>query len=144
MKEIMNKKYGMYGLILVVVLATVLISGCIGSGETTTNANDPFNGKNAKLDNVSVTLSYGYFQVNGKIMFKNDESYASISPDVNLQDGSKISESIVKNWNDVKKDQWYSFDGMLFSTSENSYSLSDVKSVDFKFDNEIIYTWKNE
>jgi len=36
----MNKKYGIIGLILVIVLATVMISGCIGSGETeTSNSN---------------------------------------------------------------------------------------------------------
>jgi len=38
-------------------------------------------------------------------MFKNDKSYASIGADVKLKDGSKISESIVKNWNNVEKDQ---------------------------------------
>ena len=35
----MNKKYGIMGLILVVILATVMISGCIGSDD---NTNDKF------------------------------------------------------------------------------------------------------
>ena len=77
-------------------------------------------------------------------MFKNDEYYADLAADVNLNDGSKISESIVQNWNNVKKDQWYKFDGMLLSTSGNSYSLSEIKSVDFKYNDNVIYTWVNK
>jgi len=38
----MNKKYGITGLILIVVLATVMISGCIGDDSTTTTNNNKF------------------------------------------------------------------------------------------------------
>ena len=37
-KETMNKKYGITGLILIIILATVMISGCIGD-DTPTNDN---------------------------------------------------------------------------------------------------------
>lgn len=112
--------------------------------QTTSASADPFNGNNAKMENVSISSSYSYFDVNGKIMFKYDESYASLEAEVTLTDDSKISESIVKNWNNVKKDQWYTMDGNLFSTSGNDYSISDIKSVDFIYDGEVIYTWNNE
>jgi len=41
----MNKKYGITGLILIVVLTTVLISGCIGDDSTTTNNTNNTNNK---------------------------------------------------------------------------------------------------
>ena len=130
------------GILLLVVVGGLLSPDNNNSSSSNTN-DDPFNGKGAKLENVTVSSSYGFFKVNGKIMFKRDHSYASIGADVNLKDGSKISESIVENWNDVQKDQLYSFDGSLFSTSGGSHSMSDIESIDFKFDNDIIYTWKN-
>lgn len=147
-KPIYKQKKGIIGIIAICcigILLVVAVSSMMGgdNNNSSTNINDPFNGKNAKLENITVSSSYGYFKVNGKIMFKNDERYAQLGADVNLNDGSKISESIVKNWNDVEKDQWYSFDGSLFSTSGNDNSMSDIESIDFKYDDEIIYTWKN-
>jgi len=137
---------GIVGICCIGILILVVGGGLLSpdnSNTSSSDTSDPFDGKGAKLENVSVSSSYGFFKVNGKIMFKNDKSYASIGADVNLKDGSKISESIVKNWNNVEKDQWYTFDGSLFSTSGNKHSKSDIESIDFKFDNKVIYTWKN-
>ncbi|RBQ22552.1 hypothetical protein ALNOE001_17610 [Candidatus Methanobinarius endosymbioticus] len=69
----------------------------VGPDNSGSSSFDSFNGKNAKLDNITVSSDYGYFKVNGKIMLKNDETRASLGADVNLKDGSKISEFIVKN-----------------------------------------------
>jgi len=141
----MDKKY-IKGIVCVVLIAIVAIAASMSGGDKTNSVDesDPFNGKDARLENVTVTSSYGFFSVNGKIMFKNDEVYASLAADVNLQDTSKVSESLVENWNDVKKDQWYKFDSSLLSLSGNDYSMSDIKSIDFKYNNEIIYTWENK
>ncbi|WP_303247498.1 hypothetical protein [uncultured Methanobrevibacter sp.] len=130
------------GICCIGIIIIFLISSVITPDANT--ANDDFNGKDARLENVSISSSYGFFSVDGKIMFKYDESYAELSADVNLKDGSKIAEPIVKNWNDVNKDQWYTFDGSLLSTSGNDYSLDDISSVDFKYNDEVIYTWKNQ
>mgnify|MGYP003240267631 FL=1 len=144
--------------LIVLVIASLVFGSVFGgisspdqTGTSTSTSNledtsvsDPFNGKNAKLENVTIESSYGYFTVDGKIMFKNSESvYTQLEAVVTLQDGSKIEESIVKNWNNVDKDQWYQIDGNLFSTGGNDYSLSDIKSVDFIFDGDTIYTWEN-
>ncbi|WP_297898245.1 hypothetical protein [Methanobrevibacter sp.] len=153
-KPIYKQKKGIIGIIIGVCCIGILIiaaAGMFSSDKTGTNVStdtdsqDPFNGKNAKMENVTISSSYGYFDVNGKIMFKNSESvYTELSAVVTLNDGSKVEESIVKNWNNVEKDQWYQVDGNLFSTSGNDYSLSDIKSVDFTHDGETIYTWTNE
>lgn len=132
------------GVCCIGIIIILLISSAIIPDANTTDKNDVFNGKDARMENVSISGSYGFFTVNGKIMFKYDESYADLAADVNLKDGSKISESIVKNWNNVKKDQWYTFDGSLLSTSGNDYSLNDINSVDFKYNDEVIYTWENK
>ena len=110
-----NWKYLFVGSVCCIGIILLAVIFGFGSSDvnTSSDTNDPFNGNNARLENVSISSSYGYFDVSGKIMFKHDESYASLAADVNLNDGSKISESIVKNWNDVKKDQWYKFDGIL-------------------------------
>jgi hypothetical protein len=147
-KPIYKQTKGIVGIVIICcigVLILAVLGGMLGGDNTSSSSDtaDPFNGKGAKLENITISSSYGYFSVKGKIMFKNDETYAAIDADVNLKDGSKISESIVKNWNNVKKDQWYTFDGNLFSTSGNTYSMSDLESVDFKYNDEIIYTWKN-
>lgn len=141
-----GKKIGsIIGVCCVLIIIFALVGG-FGSSDvnTSSDSNDPFNGHDARLENVTISSSYGYFDVDGKIMFKNDESYADVSAEVTLKDGSKISESIVKNWNDVKKDQWYQLDGNLFSTSGNDYTLSDIQSADFIFNGDVIYTWKNK
>ena len=127
-----------------ILIIIVAVLGGFGSSDVNTDPNDPFNGKNVKLENVSISSSYGYFDVDGKIMFKNDESYASLGAEVTLKDGSKVSESIVKNWNDVKKDQWYQLDGNLFSTSGQEYSVSDLQTVDFTYNGDVVYTWTNK
>ena len=141
-----NWKYLGIGSICCIGIILLAVIFGFGSSDvnTSSDTNDPFHGNDARLENVSITSSYGYFNVDGKIMFKNDEYYADLAADVNLKDGSKISESIVHNWNNVKKDQWYKFDSMLLSTSGNSYSLSEIKSVDFKYNDNIIYTWQKE
>lgn len=153
-KPIYKQKKGIIGIVLVCCVGILIVAAIGGilspdqTGTSTSNSDDtsvsdPFNGKNAKMENVTIESSYGYFDVNGKIMFKNDEGYTSLEAEVTMNDGSKISESIVKNWNNVKKDQWYTMDGNLFSTSGNDYSISDIKSVDFIFDGDTIYTWEN-
>lgn len=129
--------------IVIVGLILALSGGGGGDNSSSKDTTDPFNGTGAKLENVTISSSYSFLKVNGKIMFKNDESYASISADVNLKDGSKISESLVKNWNNVNKDQWYTFDGSLLSTSAGKHSKSEIESIDFKYKNKVIYTWKN-
>jgi hypothetical protein len=128
--------------VMLLLLVLVGSSGILKDLTRSFNNSDEFNGKDAKLENVSITSSHGFFKVSGKIMFRNDNSYAQIGADVNLKDGTKISESIVKNWNDVKKGEWYTFDGMLMSTSGHDYSLSDIQSIDFKFNDQVIYTWE--
>ncbi|KZX15542.1 hypothetical protein [Methanobrevibacter filiformis] len=144
----MDKKY-IIGIVCIVLIAIVAIAASMSGGDNTATTkdadqNDPFNGANAKLENITISSNYGSFDVSGKIMFKNDETYADLGANVNLQDGSKISESIVKNWNDVEKNQWYALDGYLLSASGNDYSLSDIKSIDFKYDGKIVYTWENK
>ncbi len=149
-KPFYKKTTGIIGIVIICCIGVLIIAFVGGvlspdSGMPSTNPSDPFNGKDAKMENVTISSSYGYFDVNGKIMFKNSESvYTELSAVVTLNDGSKIEESIVKNWNNVEKDQWYNLDGMLLSTSGNDYSASDIKSVDFVFNDEVIYTWNNE
>lgn len=55
----MNKKYGIAGLILIVVLATVMISGCIGSND---NTNDKFT-KTATFQGTTFYLPDGFESV---------------------------------------------------------------------------------
>lgn len=101
-----NWKYLGIGCICCIGIILLAVIFGFGSSDvnTSSDTNDPFNGNDARLENVSITSSYGYFNIDGKIMFKNDEYYADLAADVNLNDGSKISESIVQNWNNVKKD----------------------------------------
>ena len=62
------------GICCIGIIIIFLISSVITPDANT--ANDDFNGKDARLENVSISSSYGFFSVDGKIMFKYDESYA--------------------------------------------------------------------
>ncbi|MDR1820589.1 MAG: hypothetical protein LBR15_10150 [Methanobrevibacter sp.] len=90
-----------------------------------------------------VSVSSDYFdhpKLSGNAIFKKDHSYASINADIHLTDDSVDTSAIVKNWNDVKADTKYSLDSSMLT----SHKLSEIKSIDFKYNGKVIYTWKND
>ena len=103
-------------------------------------SSDSFNGKNAKLENLTIVPDNENIKINGQIIFKNDEDFTSLSADVKLKDGCNTPGTVVKNWNKVQKDQWYAFE----TTIPNNHKFSSVELVDFKLNNETIHTWVNK
>ncbi|MDR2831166.1 MAG: hypothetical protein LBB45_09100 [Methanobrevibacter sp.] len=97
-----------------------------------------------KFEDISVTSGgFGSAQLSGYVTWLDgDHTYAQISGVAHFADGSDYTLAIIKNYNDIKKDQKLSLGGSYLYFGQDK-SLSDVKSIDFKDKNKVVYTWNN-
>ena len=115
----MDKKYGIMGLILVVILTTVLISGCIGSGETETSTTSDNNSSNDSSSSSSMSLEDKFIQtydsngdsfldssefpyskfseINSKEQFDPYPSIQDLIEDYDIDQNHKLSADELKN-----------------------------------------------
>ena len=112
----MNKKNGVSGLILMVVLATVMVSGCIGSDSSTNDSstnNDKFP-KAVTFQGVTFNLPDGYTLkdevTDGNVLY---QSYESGSSGIGLFYYPSISKT------------------QLFSNMRSNPSYTNVQTVDY-------------
>jgi len=109
----MNKKYKTIGLLLIIVLSTILVSGCTGgSGESET-----------KLDVTEVSVApagYGMYNVKATLIPDKDYSYLGMVAIFYDKDGAVIGTSpLVWNMNNVKEGQTIKINGNAFLSSSS-------------------------
>jgi len=78
----MNKKrYGITGIILIVIISTVLISGCIGSGENSSSSSKSEKNNSSSSTNQNIDYIFNNFDLNndGKISFSELQAWASVA-----------------------------------------------------------------
>jgi len=137
----MNKKA-----IISVFIVFILVGfslGCTSSDNDSSSSKNSNETGNVKVELKDISVSSDYFdypKLSGYALFKKDHIYAQINADIHLTDDSVDTSAIVKNWNDVKAGTKYNLDGSMLTT----HKLSEIKSIDFKYDGKVIYTWKNE
>ncbi|GAA5819484.1 MAG: conserved hypothetical protein [Methanobrevibacter sp. CfCl-M3] len=131
----MNKKS-----IISVFIVFILVGFSLGCTSSDSDSSSNETADAVELKDVSVSSDYfDYPELSGNAIFKKDHSYASINADIHLTDDS-VDTSYAKSWNDVKAGTKYTLGGSMLT----SHKLSEIKSIDFKYNNKVVYTWKNE